>query len=199
MSLPDDPELDPEVLATQTSVAEPVATSHKLTPITQDFVVHWGEMGARWGVNRTVAQIHALLFISARPMHAEEMVECLAVARSNVSNSLRELQGWGLIRIVHLLGDRRDHFEAQGDVWALFKTVLAQRKEREFDPTVGAISRCIDHPDFKAEPLAAQMRLREMHELMASMSGWAEQMLKLSPATLTKGMRLGAKIQQFLR
>ena len=169
-----------------------------LSKITRDFVLHWGEMGSRWGINRTVAQIHALLYISARPIHAEELVDSLGVARSNVSNSIRELQGWGLIKTVHLMGDRRDHFEAVGDVWALFKTIMQTRKQREFDPTVDALSRCIEDPDFAAESAAAQMRLREMHELMASLSHWSDQMLKLSPKTLTKAMRLGSKIQQFL-
>ena len=173
-------------------------TTSRLSKITNDFVLHWGEMGSRWGINRTVAQIHALLYISARPMHAEEIVDSLGVARSNVSNSIRELQGWGLIKTVHLMGDRRDHFEAVGDVWALFKTIMQARKQREFDPTVEALNRCIEDPDFKAESAAAQIRLREMHELMASLSHWSDQMLKLSPKTLTKAMRLGSKIQQFL-
>ena len=180
---------------------DPVSSTdpaNNLSKITRDFVLHWGEMGSRWGINRTVAQIHALLYISARPINAEEIVDSLGVARSNVSNSIRELQGWGLIKTVHLMADRRDHFEAVGDVWALFKTIMQTRKQREFDPTVNALSRCIEDPDFAAESAAAQMRLREMHELMAALSLWSDQMLKLSPKTLTKAMHLGSKIQQFL-
>ena len=106
------------------------------TPIQQRFILHWGEMGARWGINRTVAQIHALLFLSARPLHAEEIAATLGVARSNVSTSLRELQGWGIVRIVHLLGDRRDHFESLKDVWEMFRIIVDERKKREADPVL---------------------------------------------------------------
>ena len=96
----------------------------ELTPLMQKFVLHWGEMGTRWGINRTVAQIHALLYLSPRPLHAEEIAETLGVARSNVSNSLRELQNWGIVKVVHVMGDRRDHFESMTDVWEMFRTVL---------------------------------------------------------------------------
>src|SRR6185437_960887 len=94
-----------------------------LGPVRQKFILHWGEMGARWGINRTVAQIHALLYISDRPLHAEEIAETLGVARSNVSTSLKELQGWGIVRMVHVLNDKRDHFESLKDVWEMFRTV----------------------------------------------------------------------------
>src|SRR5271155_4591294 len=107
-----------------------------LTPVTRKFILHWGEMGTRWGVNRTVAQIHALLYISPRPLDAEEIALTLEVARSNVSTSLKELQGWGIVRVVHVLGDRRDHFESMKDVWEMFQVVLTERKRREIDPTV---------------------------------------------------------------
>src|SRR5688572_30345745 len=107
------------------------------------FVMHWGEMGWRWGVNRTVSQIHALLFLLGRPMHAEEIAEALQVARSNVSNSLHELQNWSLVRIVHLVGDRRDHFETAQDPWELMRTIVRQRKAREFDPTVQTLRDCV--------------------------------------------------------
>ena len=110
--------------------------SDPLSPLCRRFVLHWGEMGSRWGVNRTVAQIHALLFYCGRPMHAEEITELLAVARSNVSTSLRELITINLVRTVHLHADRRDHFETSKDVWELFRTVIRERKMREFDPTV---------------------------------------------------------------
>src|SRR5580692_6861634 len=115
----------------------------ELTPITRKFVLHWGEMGTRWGVNRTVAQIHALLFISPRPLDAEEISQTLEVARSNVSTSLKELQGWGIVRVVHVLGDRRDHFESMKDVWEMFQVVLDERKRREIDPTLAMLRECI--------------------------------------------------------
>src|SRR6187397_1947791 len=102
----------------------------------QKFILHWGEMGARWGINRTVGQIHALLYLSPRPMNAEEIADTLGVARSNVSTSLKELQNWGIVRIAHVMGDRRDHFESMKDVWEMFRTILDERKKRETDPTL---------------------------------------------------------------
>src|SRR5213075_2286968 len=114
-----------------------------LGPVEQKFILHWGEMGTRWGINRTVAQVHALLFISARPLSAEEIVDALFVARSNVSTSLKELQGWGIVRLVHVLGDRRDHFESMSDVWEMFRVIIDERKKREIDPTLAVLRECI--------------------------------------------------------
>src|SRR5438132_1412849 len=114
-----------------------------LTPVAQKFILHWGEMGTRWGINRTVAQIHALLFISSKPLHAEEIAATLDVARSNVSNSLKELQGWGIVKLVHVMGDKRDHFESMKDVWEMFRVVLDERKRREIDPTLKLLRDCI--------------------------------------------------------
>src|SRR5438270_8114475 len=114
-----------------------------LSPTEQKFVLHCGEMGTRWGINRTVAQVHALLFLSPKPLHAEEIATTLAVARSNVSNSLRELQGWGIVRVAHLLGDRRDHFESVKDVWEMFQVVAEERKRREIDPTLHVLQECV--------------------------------------------------------
>src|SRR5947209_20605388 len=111
----------------------------KLSPVQQKFILHWGEMGTRWGINRTVAQIHALLFISPRPLHAEEIAATLAVARSNVSTSLKELQGWGIVKLVHVLGDKRDHFESLKDVWEMFRVVLDGRKQHDLHPTVNSL------------------------------------------------------------
>src|ERR1700737_1629968 len=122
----------------------------KLSPVAEKFILHWGEMGTRWGVNRTVAQVHALLFISPRPMHAEEITETLSVARSNVSNSLRELQGWGIVRVVHVMGDRRDHFESLKDVWQMFEIIIAERKRREMDPTLEMLRACVADPHGKS-------------------------------------------------
>jgi DNA-binding transcriptional regulator GbsR (MarR family) len=171
----------------------------QLSPVTERFVLHWGEMGSRWGVNRTVAQIHALLYLVGRPMTAEEITETLGVARSNVSNSLRELQNWKLIRVVHLLGDRRDQFETSSDVWELFRTIVRQRKEREFDPTVALLRDCLASPVMANEPAPAQQRIEETLVLMESLSAWGDEMLKLSPETLMKVMKLGARIQNLLR
>src|SRR5436190_18726643 len=107
----------------------------RLTAVQEKFILHWGEMGTRWGINRTVAQIHALLYLSPRPLHAEEIARLLSVARSNVSSSLRELQSWGIVRIAHVLGDRRDHFESIKDVWELYRQVMDERKRRANEPT----------------------------------------------------------------
>src|ERR1700688_1307996 len=114
-----------------------------LTPVQQKFVLHWGEMGTRWGINRTVAQIHALLYISPKPLNAEEIAETLEVARSNVSTSLKELQGWRIVKMVHVLGDKRDHFESMKNVWEMFRIVLDERKRREIDPTIAILEECI--------------------------------------------------------
>src|SRR5437762_14063302 len=115
----------------------------QLTTVQQKFILHWGEMGTRWGVNRTVAQVQALLYISARPLNADDIVETLDVARSNVSTSLKELQGWGIVKLVHVLGDKRDHFESMKDVWEMFRVVMDERKKREFDPTMKLLRECI--------------------------------------------------------
>jgi len=170
----------------------------KLNPVSQRFVLHWGEMGSKWGVNRTVSQIHALLYLAGKPMPADEIADTLGVARSNVSNSLKELQGWKLINMVHLTGDRRDHFATSTDVWELFRTVVSERKQREFDPTIGVLRDCLDSKDLAKEDAAAQLRIKETLALMEALSAWGDQMLKLDPATLVKVMKLGAKIQNLL-
>jgi DNA-binding transcriptional regulator GbsR (MarR family) len=170
-----------------------------LSPLRRRFVLHWGEMGSRWGVNRTVAQIHALLFLSGRPMHAEEIADVLVVARSNVSNSLRELINLKLVRTVHLMGERRDHFETSRDVWELFRTVVRERKSREFDPTVAMLQEVAADPAFAAEDADARQRIVDTLALMQSLSSWGEEMLRLEPATLMKVMKLGNRIQKLLR
>jgi DNA-binding transcriptional regulator GbsR (MarR family) len=170
-----------------------------LSPLGQRFILHWGEMGSRWGVNRTVAQIHALLYFVGRPLHAEEISIALDVARSNVSNSLRELQSWKLVRVVHLRDDRRDHFETSRDVWDLFRTIVAERKTREFDPTMVVLRECIADKSFAKEDEGAQRRIEETLALMESLSAWGEEMLRLDPKTLVKVMKLGARIQMLVR
>jgi DNA-binding transcriptional regulator GbsR (MarR family) len=170
-----------------------------LSPVSRRFVMHWGEMGSRWGVNRSVAQIHALLFLTGRPMHADEIAEILVVARSNVSNSLRELMNLRLVRVVHQMADRRDHFETSGDVWELFRTVVRERKAREFDPTVAMLRELAADPGFAGEDAGARRRIEETLALMQSLSSWGEEMLRLEPATLMKVMKLGSRIQKLLR
>ena len=171
----------------------------ELTAISKRFVLHWGEMGSTWGVNRTVAQIHALLFIHGTPMHAEEIAQLLGVARSNVSTSLRELQSWKLIRTVHILGDRRDHFETITDVWQLFRVIVSERKNREFDPTIELLRECVANEGFKDEDPGTQKRIQETLVLMETLSSWADEMMQLEPETLMKILRLGTRIQTLMR
>ena len=171
----------------------------QLSDIAKKFVVHWGEMGSAWGVNRTVSQIHALLFFHGRPLHAEEISETLEVARSNVSTSLKELLNWKLIRTTQILGDRRDYYETSADVWELFRTVVRERKEREFDPTVRMLRDLVATPGFGNETADAQDRVRETQRLMEALGTWADEMLRLSPNTLEKVLRMGANVQKFVR
>jgi DNA-binding transcriptional regulator GbsR (MarR family) len=167
--------------------------------VTERFVLHWGEMAARWGVNRTVAQIHAMLYLSTQPLNAEDIAARLQVARSNVSTSLRELQNWDLVKVVHIMGDRRDHYETQQDPWDLLRIIVRERKEREFDPTVAFLKDCVGSPAFAREDPATQKRLRETLALMETLSGWAEQMLSMDNGMLRRLAKLGAKVQAFLR
>lgn len=171
----------------------------ELTDIARRFIVHWGEMGSNWGVNRSVAQIHALLFVHGQPLHAEDIADTLALARSNVSNSLKELLNWRLIRVTHALGDRRDYYETSGDVWELFRTIVRERKEREFDPTVALLRELSNDPALDKEPPALQDRLRSTLDFMQTLGSWSDEMLRLSPATLEKILRLGAQVQRFVR
>jgi DNA-binding transcriptional regulator GbsR (MarR family) len=169
-----------------------------LSPNLSRFVLHWGEMGARWGVNRTVAQIHALLYITGRPMHAEEITDTLDVARSNVSNSIRELQGWNLVKLVHLSGDRRDHFETSTQVWELLRTIVRERQRREIAPTIEVLRGLLADPGISKEPTEAKLRMRETLELLETLTAWSDEMLKLDTQTLTKVLKLGGKIKRFL-
>lgn len=165
----------------------------------RQFVLHWGEMGTQWGINRTVSQIHALLYFIGRPLNAEQISNTLMVARSNVSNSLKELQNWNLVHITHLMGDRRDYFETSLDIWKLFSTVISARKAREFDPTVQFLKRFVEEGAFSADEEEAKKRVAQMLDLMQTLSTWGDEMLKLKPETLTKIMKYGAKIQSLIR
>ena len=169
-----------------------------LSPTLSRFVLHWGEMGARWGVNRSVAQIHALLYIAGRPMHADEIVETLAIARSNVSTSLRELQGWSLVRLIHLSGDRRDHYETSTHVWKLMRTIVRERQKREITPTVGILQQLLAEPAMRQEPVEVKRRIEETLELLETLTAWSEEMLKLDTETLSQVLRLGARIKKLL-
>ena len=167
-----------------------------LTPTEQKFILHWGEMGTRWGINRTVAQIHALLFLSQKPLHAEEIAATLTVARSNVSNSLRELQGWGVVRVAHVLGDRRDHFESLKDVWEMFRIVCQERKRRELDPALRVLHECVDDlKGYGAGSAYTRNKLGEMLEFLTITSSLFDEVVRLPPSTLKGMARLRGKLK----
>jgi len=171
----------------------------KLTPVMEKYILHWGEMGTRWGVNRTVAQIHALLYLSSQPLNAEEISETLGVARSNVSTSLKELQSWGLVKVSHVMGDRRDHFESMKDLWEIFLVIIEERKRREIDPTLTLLRECVlDSEQDKETNEEVKARIARVLEFMETLTTWYTQMNKLPKDTLVKLMKLGAKIQNFL-
>jgi DNA-binding transcriptional regulator GbsR (MarR family) len=170
-----------------------------LTPVSERFILHWGEMGARWGVNRTVAQIHALLYLAERALTAEEIADTLGVARSNVSTSLKELLSWRLVRIVHVLGDRRDHYETSKDVWELFRIIVEGRKQREIEPTILILRECLGSPELAQETAGARQRIEETLRFIEVLTGWSEEMLRLKPETLNKVLRLGARIHKLIR
>ncbi|MEY2409883.1 MAG: hypothetical protein QOF48_2553 [Verrucomicrobiota bacterium] len=192
--------LDSSVVSGISVVAETNEVMKPLTDVQQKFILHWGEMGTRWGINRTVAQLHALLYLASRPLHAEEICEALGVARSNVSTSLRELQNWGLIKITHVLGDRRDHFEiVTADVWEMFRIVLDERKKREIDPTIAVLRSCLEQatPAAKGEELTLQ-RLEAMREFFEMTSAWYGQMGRLPTSGIVKMIRGGEKLRKLL-
>jgi len=171
----------------------------KLSSVQQKFVLHWGEMGTRWGINRTVAQIHALLFLSPKPVNAEEIATTLGIARSNVSTSLKELQGWGIVKRVHVLGDSRDHFESMKDVWEMFRVVLDERKKREIDPTLAVLRECIaDAGKDKDTDAYTGERLRELADFFETTTAWYGQVRQWPTAALTKFVKLGDKIRKLI-
>jgi len=168
-----------------------------LTGVQKQYILHWGEMGTRWGINRTVAQIHALLYLSERPMHAEEIAGLLEVARSNVSGSLRELQGWGIVRVVHVLGDRRDHFESLKDVWEMLRIIIEERKRREVDPTLVLLRECASDPAAAGQPYLRE-RVEEMLDFFETMTSAYEEVRRVPPGALRQMMRLKGRLRALL-
>ena len=163
------------------------------------FILHWGDMGGQWGVNRSVAQIHALLFVAEKPLHAEEIAEALGLARSNVSNSLKELLTWGLVKKAPILGDRRDHFEAEGDVWEMVTRIVAMRKARELDPAERTLSAVLEQAkDDPSTNETAVTRLTDLLDLIDALNHWYEQMDKVPKAKLLPLIKLGSKAVDLL-
>lgn len=171
----------------------------KLSPTTEKYILHWGEMGTRWGVNRTVAQIHALLFLSNQPLNAEEICETLNVARSNASNSLKELQSWGLIRTTRVMSDRRDHFQAEQDVAEIFRLVMEGRKTRELDPTLSVLRECsLEAGNDASLEAATRRRMDEVLAFLELLMNAYDDFKHLSPTTMQRVLKMGGKIARFL-
>jgi DNA-binding transcriptional regulator GbsR (MarR family) len=171
-----------------------------LTPVMEKYILHWGEMGTRWGVNRTVAQIHALLYLAGKPLPADEIADTLGVARSNVSTSLKELQSWGLVKLTHVMGDRRDHFEALSDLWDTFFTIAEHRKRRELDPTLSVLRDCSLECD--ADPATdpeVKRRIERVAQFLERLLGWYEQMRRLPLPSQVKLLELGSKVEELFK
>jgi DNA-binding transcriptional regulator GbsR (MarR family) len=169
------------------------------SPSQQQFILHWGEMSSRWGINRSVAQIHALLYLSDEPLNAAQISERLSLARSNVSNSLRELQAWGIVRVVHQLGDRRDYYEAVSEAWAMFVSILEQKKRREIDPTVDVLRDCIAQEEAQHGRNAFTLeRMQGLLELLELIGTWYDQMRTLSPDSQRRVLTMGRKLTKIV-
>jgi DNA-binding transcriptional regulator GbsR (MarR family) len=183
------------ILSYSSVMTEITVRSQKLPPAVEQFVLRWGDMGGQWGVNRSVAQIQALLYLSDRPLTAEDIAESLGMARSNVSNSIRELLGWKLIRRVPVLGDRRDHYEAEADLWQIMTHIARGRKEREIDPAVAALRHVLETADGDPQiSPTARARLKEMQGFLGTLDTWFSQMVTVPPATLMALMKLGTRV-----
>jgi len=171
-----------------------------LSKVKQQYILHWGEMGTRWGINRTVAQIHALLYLSPSPLTAEEIAETLSVARSNVSTSVRELETWGLVRPVHVLGDRREHYESMKDVCEMFRVITEQRKKREIDPTMEMLEQGLAELDRAEEPDAyTRARLQDMQEFFSGMAALYEEVRQVPAGALRGALKMRGKIRKLFR
>ncbi len=170
----------------------------QLPELARRFVLHFGEMGSRWGINRTVGQIYALLFISERPLNADDIAAALDFSRSNVSMGLKELGAWHLVRMQHLPGDRRDYFSAPDDVWAIFRTLAEERRKREIDPTLSMLrDALLEQPDSPAEQYA-QERMRQMHDLIELATRWFDDIQRMPSEDVRRLMQLGGAVQKLL-
>ncbi len=169
-----------------------------MTPLAHRFVAHFGEMGSRWGINRTVGQIYALLYVSRRPLNADEIAEELGFSRSNVSMGLKELESWSLVRLQHFTGDRREYFSTPDDVWAIFRTLVAEKRKREVDPTLSLLRESLLESPRNDADEHAQQRMRAMHDLIELASRWFDDVQRLDAKTLTQLMRMGSRVQRLL-
>ncbi|MEE9330225.1 MAG: MarR family transcriptional regulator [Parvularculaceae bacterium] len=185
-------------ISVMTEITKITVLDH-MPPATRRFILQWGDMGSTWGVNRSVAQIHALLYIGARPMHAEEIAETLGIARSNVSNSLKELQSWKIIARTPLPGDRRDYFVAEADVWEMAMRIAAVRKQREIDPALETLSACLEEADGDKDVSDIQrQRLEDLRAFTLTMDRWYDQMLNVPTPVLLRMVKMGDKVVKLL-
>ena len=169
-----------------------------LTPLVRSFVSHFGEMGSRWGINRTVGQIYALIFVSPQPRNADDIAEQLEFSRSNVSMGLKELQAWRLVKLKHLPGDRREYFEAPTDAWEIFRTLAEERRRREIEPTLSMLRNALLEAPAGEEDRIAQERMKSMHDLIELMTTWFDDVQRLDAQTLAQLMKMGAKVGKLL-
>lgn len=169
-----------------------------LPPLTQRFVMHFGEMGSRWGINRTVGQIYALLYVSSKPLNADDIGEALGFSRSNVSMGLKELQSWNLVRLFHKPNDRREYFQAPEDMWTIFRTLAAERRKREIDPTLSMLRDALMEQPSVAEDIHAQERMRQMHGFIDLMTNWLDDVLRMDSSTLASLMQMGSKVKKLV-
>lgn len=181
-------------------MTETVKQTATLSPAMERFILHWGDLGGQWGVSRSVAQIHALLYLAERPLTAEDIADALGIARSNVSTSIKELLGWRLIRRVPMLGDRRDHFEAEVDIWEMLTRIAQGRKEREIDPAAAALRACVAEADGdqRISPVALK-RLHAMLEFVETLDRWYTQMLSVPSSTLMTLIKMGSKVVSLVK
>lgn len=169
-----------------------------LSPLVRSFVAHFGEMGSRWGINRTVGQIYALIYVAPAPLNADEIAERLEFSRSNVSMGLKELQAWRLVALRHLPGDRREYFEAPRDAWEIFRTLAEERRRREIEPTLSMLRNALLEAPTSDEDRIALERMRGMHDLIELTTTWFDDVQRMDSQTLAKLMRMGAKVQRLL-
>lgn len=169
-----------------------------LSPLIRSFVSHFGEMGSRWGINRTVGQIYALIFVSPKALNADEIAEALEFSRSNVSMGLKELQSWRLVRLKHLPGDRREYFDAPSDAWEIFRTLAEERRRREIEPTMSMLRNALLEPASTDEDQIAQARMKGMYELIELLMRWFDDVQRLDPNTLSQLMNMGSKVGKLL-
>jgi len=168
-------------------------------PEAEAFILHWGEMGTHWGVNRSVSQIHALLYLSDRPLNAEEVCETLGLARSNVSTGLKELQGYGIVKRTHVIGDRRDHFMAETDLWDMLMKIAVERKKREIDPTIAVLAELSAKLEGRDDvPAHIRERIGRMHQFLGTLGDWYDDVRRLPKGTLVSLMKMGGKVARFI-